>query len=183
SRFGTMLLLRLDQALGVVPELLIPEQFPEPLAAAREFESGIAERSILEAVIDRLLEAVLKRLRPLLGIQRLQVGLTFTDHAPLHFPVDLLRPTRSPRHLMELVRLYLERQTIPAEVASVAVQAARVAPLEFRQAQMFDSDSEDRWRHASTLLERLSGRLGETAVLRPHLQADAQPEFAYRYEP
>ena len=35
----------------------------------------------------------------------------------------------------------------------------------------------------TALLERLSSRLGAKAVLRPELRADAQPEYACRYEP
>src|SRR5262249_26544197 len=49
---------------------------------------------------------------------------------------------------------------------------------------MFDEENSPERRRAMTaLLERLSSRLGEKAVLQPQLQPDAQPEFACRYEP
>jgi len=38
--------------------------------------------------------------------------LTLEDHDPLRFPVELLRASRSLRHLTDLVRLHLERQAI-----------------------------------------------------------------------
>jgi len=152
--------------------------------AAWPFEPPVGDGQILETVISRLLEDVLEQLRPQqLGVQRLSFTLTLEDHDPQRFPVELLRPTRSLRHLTDLVRLHLERQTVPAAVAGVAVRAEQVGLLEFRQGLLFDGDGADRWRQVTGLLERLSGRLGETAVLRPHLLADAQPEFAYRCEP
>ena len=183
SRFGPELLIRLDQALGTVPELLLPERPAPVIEAAWPFEPPVADRQTLDAVIGRLLDELLDRLRPRqLGIQRLLCSLELVIGGPLHFAVELLRPSLSLRHLSELARLHLERLEIPAEVAGVTLEATRVAPLEFHQGHMFD-DGPCRWREVTGLLERLSNRLGEKAVLRPHLQPDAQPEFACQYEP
>jgi protein ImuB len=59
-----------------------------------------------------------------------------------------------------------------------------VAPLALSQEEFFAGASgPDRWRQLPALIERLSSRLGEKAVLRPRLWPDAQPEYACRLEP
>ncbi len=185
SRFGPEILLRLDQALGAVAEILIPEKPVEVIEASWTFEPYIADRQILEAVLNRLLDEVLEKLRPRqIGVRRLLCSLALAGHDPLHFPVGLLQPSLSLRHLMDLLRLHLERQQIPAEVMAVTLRAAVVAPFEFRQGQLFDGDDgPGRWRQVAALLERLSSRLGEQSVLRPKLNPDPQPEFACHCEP
>jgi protein ImuB len=59
-----------------------------------------------------------------------------------------------------------------------------VARLVYRQGDLFGGRvgphaSED----VTGLIERLTSRLGSTAVLRPRLVADAQPELAFGYDP
>lgn len=185
SRFGFEMLLRLDQALGVVPELLKPERTPEPIEESWPFEPPIANRRHVETAIGQLLEKLLERLRPRqIGVRRLLCSLRLVCREPLHFSVELLQPSHSHRHLMELVSLRLERLTIAAEVSGIRLQAAFAAPLEFHQEHLFaEGERSNWWRPFSALLERLSGRLGENYVLRPRLWPDAQPEFACRYEP
>src|SRR5262249_37004551 len=48
--------------------------------------------------------------------------------------------------------------------------------------EMFGGGEALNQREVDELLERLTSRLGEKAILRPQLEPDAQPEFAYRYE-
>ena len=163
----------------------MPERPVEVVEVSWTFEPYIADRQILETVLGRLLEEVLEKLRPRqIGVRRLLCSLVLSCHEPIHFPVGLLQPSLSLRHMMDLLRLHLERQQIPAEVMAVSLRAAMIAPLEFRQGQMFEGDDgPGRWRQVAALLERLSGRLGEQSVLRPKLHPDAQPEFACRCEP
>src|SRR5262249_19754994 len=63
-RFGRDVLLRLDQALGDVPEVIRPERFVEPVAACWDFEEPTAQRWMLEKVLKRLLQGMLERLTP-----------------------------------------------------------------------------------------------------------------------
>ena len=185
SRFGFEMLLRLDQALGVVPELLKPERTPEPIEESWPFEPPIANRRHVETAIGHLLEKLLERLRPRqIGVRRLLCSLQLVSREPIHFSVELLQPSHSHRHLMELASLRLERLTIAAEVSGIRLQATFAAPLEFHQEQLFaEGERANWWRSFSALLERLSGRLGERYVLRPQLLPDPQPEFACRHEP
>jgi protein ImuB len=183
ARFGALLNQRLDQALGNISELLTYEPWEEPVETSWSFEPATADRRALETVLGHLLEQVLERLRPRqLGVQRLTCSFALAAREALPLPVSLLRPSASSGYLMELVRLHLERLRVPAEVSAVTIRATAV-PLEIQQGRIFESDDrDDRRQELPALIERLSSRLGEKSVLRPYPRADAQPEFAWRYE-
>jgi protein ImuB len=183
SHFPAELICRLDQALGENIELLTPERSEEPLEACWPFEPPTADRRILEVVLDHLLDQLLEKLRPRpVGVQRLTCRFGLTAGPPIQVPVGLLQASVSRRRLNELLRFHLERLCLTAEVALVALRVDTAA-LEFRQDLLFDDGmGMKRWSHFPMLVERLSHRLGESAVLRPRLWPDAQPEFAFRYE-
>jgi protein ImuB len=178
SRFGDELLRAIDRALGIIPEALTPEPDVEPLEASWDFESPITDGQILAQTIELLLERLLKRIpQEHTGVRQLHCTLKPAGCKPVEFPIDLLRPNASQRNLMELVRLQVERLQIPAEIEAVAVRLPVVAPLEFDQEEMFGRRVSG-WKEVTGLIERLSSRLGDKAVLRPELVADPQPEFA-----
>jgi protein ImuB len=86
--------------------------------------------------------------------------------------------------LLELVRLRMESLRLKEAVSGIRLIAAAIAPLELRQQELFESDITAPWRHQlSTLVDRLSNRLGRRAVLKPWLLSDAQPEHACQYVP
>jgi protein ImuB len=184
SRFGPELLLCIDRALGALAEGLTPDPEVESPQAGWEFEPPMADRETLTAVIGHLLEKLLKRLQPdHLGVHRLLSSLKPAGHDAVHFPVELLRPTAALRDLTDLVRLRVERLQLPAEVTGVVVRVASAVPLEYRQGDLFGGDRPDRADEAARLVERMSSRLGERAVLRSRLYPDAQPELACRFDP
>ena len=185
SRFGFEVMHRLDQALGKIPELLIPERPPEDVETSWTFDPPVSDRRIIETVFQHLLEQLLERLRPAqMGIQQLHCSLRTIAGSPIHFQVSLLQSSLAVQHLMEMVRLHGERIHVPGEVSAVAMRIVVAAPLEFHQARIFDEDpGQDRSKQFRVLIERLSNRLGEKAILRPRLRPDSQPEFAWHYEP
>jgi protein ImuB len=178
-RFGPALLHRLDQALGIVPELIEPEPQDDPIQASWPFEPPIADGRLLDQALTYLLERVLDRLRPRrLGVQRMLCSLTVASGEPVRIPVGLVRPSATFAHLIDLLRLHLERVHVTAEIAEVALDVPLAAPLEFQQDEMFEESLGS--KPLAPLVERLSSRLGETAVLRPQLEADAQPEYGWQ---
>jgi protein ImuB len=105
-----------------------------------------------------------------------------------HISIGLFRPTATAEHLCQLVQLPLERLRIPAPVTAVHVAAVLSAPLEPRQqALLFDrlDGGSDRRRQAqlAALVERLSSRLGDRAVVGVRLRPEAQPELSWHYDP
>ena len=185
SRFGTELLTGIDRALGVLPEGLTPERTVEPLEARWSFEPPVDDSRVLMAVIEELLGKLLKEVHGQnVGFQKLLWWLRVDGHNQVCVPVELLRPTASPRDLLELIRLQMERVRVPGEVSDVTVRATAIAPLVYRQVDLFGGRvGSTRDGDVSGLIERLSSRLGNGAVLRPRLVADAQPELAYEYDP
>jgi protein ImuB len=184
ARFGADVLAQIDRALGARPEGLIAERVVEPLEARWDFELPVEDSRVLVAVVDQLLEKVLKPIRnEAVGVKRLLWWLKAQGHGQLCFPVELLRPTALQKTLVELIRLQLERAKLSGEVTQVALRAT-VAPLVFRQDDLFGGAvGPNRREDVSDLIERLASRLGSAAVLRPQLRADAQPELAFEYGP
>ncbi len=185
ARFGLQVLERLDQAFGDVAEPFIPEIPSEPVEASWEFECPCSERRLVEFVLKQLLQQMLAKLQPQqLGVQRLRCTLQVLGSEPCGFTVGLLHANDGLGYLLEMLRLHLDRVRLPAEITRAALRAELVVPLEFRQGQMFAEDSlAERWARVPALVELLSNRLGKQAVLRPRLLPEAQPEFAWRYEP
>jgi protein ImuB len=182
SRFGAELLLSIDRAFGVLPEGLTAEPDIEPLELSWAFEPPVSELFSMTAAIEEMIERLLKRIRgQQVGIQQLLWWAKPEKGERVCFPVVLVRPTLSQLDLMALIRLQLERLQVTGEIAEVAVRAA-VAPLHFDQGDLFGTRPDGRAGIAG-LLERLTSRLGDKAVLRPRLYPDAQPEFACQYDP
>jgi protein ImuB len=185
SRFGPEILRRLDQALGEIPEPIVPERPEEPIEAAYGCEPPIESRAAVEIILERLLERVMKKLRLRnAGILQMDVALCVTGKEPMRFTVGLVRPSLDQKRLRELLRLQLERVRLQGRLAGAILRVVRTAPLDFDQAALFETAER---RHArrdlDSLLNRLSNRLGSRAVLSPHLSPDYQPERAVEYAP
>jgi protein ImuB len=197
SRFGPVLLRRLDQAFGRLDEPVLPCSFSPTFAAHWSAEHPIVRRETIEAALEHLIGRVAGTLdRRDCGALRLECSLEYDDcklQSPftpqsLRLSVGLFRPTAAAKHLLELVRLQLERTRIASPVAAIHVAATLTAPLEpRRQAALFDfggdAAARRRLRHLAALVERLSSRLGPEAVVRVRLRPDAQPELSWQYDP
>jgi protein ImuB len=81
--------------------------------------------------------------------------------------------------LRELIELQLEQQVLPAEVSGIRLHAKELRPLGARQQLFFDDEGDA--AELAVLLERMAGRLGEAATLRPRLREEHQPELAVRW--
>ena len=107
-------------------------------------------------------------------------------HLHLSLSVGLFRPTADAKRLFELVQLQLERLRIASPVTAIHVTASPTSPLEPRQqATLFDLDGRCNLGRLSltALVERLSSRLGDRAVVGVRLRPEAQPELSWHYDP
>jgi protein ImuB len=184
ARFGAGVLERLDQAWGLVEELIVPVPPVEPIEAAWSFEEPTAERRALESVLQRLIDEIAETLAARQeGAQRLICRLFCVGKEPVQLTIGALQPTAAAEHLGELIRLQLERITLAGEVLAVELEVVSSGPLEWRQQEFFDTGvNREGERQLAVLLDRLSSRLGEKSVLRPKLCPDPQPEYAGRLE-
>ena len=185
SRFGPELLLRLDQAFGDAPELLVPERPPEPIAAVWVTDEPLTDRESLKFVSSQLLEELLGRLKPLReGVRQLFCQIKGTAARPVELVVNLVAPSDITKHLMELLNLQIDRADLPEGISFLRLEATSVGSLATRQRDLFGFETNaDTHREVSSLLDRLSNRLGATAVVHAVLVPEAQPELAVRHEP
>jgi protein ImuB len=183
SRFGPAILRRLDQALGNIPEPIVPERPEEPIEAAYGCEPPIESRAAIEIILQRLLARVMKRLQLRnAGILQLDIKLSVSGKEPTRFTVGLVRPSLNQKRLRELVRLQLERVQLKGRLAGATLRVIRTALLDADQAALFETTERRHIRRdLDSLLNRLSNRLGPRAVLCPCLSPDYQPERAVEY--
>jgi protein ImuB len=185
SRFGPELLQRLDQAAGRRPET-VPALVPPPeFEVRRRLEYPSTRREVIGTLLDSAVGQLSQMLLRLdRGALRLDCRLGCEGTKGVDFSVGLFQPTAAPRHLLELIQMPLERLFLPAAVTGVCLQAPLTAPLPQRQQELFVGACElaSHGRLLAGLINRLSSRLGEKAVVRPRLVADAQPELAWRYD-
>jgi protein ImuB len=177
------ILQRLDQALGRLPELIVPCRFRPEVQARCSFEYPTDRRDFLHHALDQLLERVVailsKRHR---GARRLECWIYHEAALPEHADIDLVRPSRSPSHLGKLLRTRLEQVKIAEPVSALCLRAPVVDVMPERQFDLFDPD-EPAAEELATLIDHLVGRLGREAVTFARLVPDPQPEYACRFEP
>ena len=118
-----------------------------------------------------------------MGLQELE-GELRTETGPVTIEILLVEPTRDERHLAQLVELQLERRTWSGGVVAVRWTALRLGRSEQAQGSWFGDDAEAKSSKAfNGLVDRLSSRLEDKAVLRVEVVPDAQPEHAVRLVP
>ena len=185
SRFGPELLQRLDQAFGDAPELLVPEHSPEPLAAVWVTDEPLTDRESLKFITGQLLDELLGRLKPRReGVRQLFCQIKGTAARPVELPVNLVSPSDVAQHLLELLSQQIDRANLPEGISFVRLEATNVASMATRQRDLFGFETDtDTHREVSSLLDRLSNRLGATAVVHAVLVPEAQPELSVRHEP
>lgn len=193
ARFGPKVLEQLDRASGAAPEALVARALPAEREFAWPFEHPTARQEMIEFALAELVARACGALaRERLGMLRLECRFEYERHAADRFVVGMFRASACPRHVGELVRLKLEQLRFREPVAAIRAAVLAEDRLEFHQQEMFFADSlqerrqqqnRDAPRAISTLVDRLSNRLGARAVVRPWLLASAQPEFACQYLP
>ena len=183
ARFGSLLVERLDQALGAAADIVAAHHPPPEFEAEWLLEHATDRQEMIHFVLETLIERVSAMLAARgRGALELLCQLNCQGNRPVEVSVGLFRPSASPKHLWQLVYLRLEHVRLHAPVELVRITMIRTAPLEIRQQSLFEegNPASDR-RQLGSLVDRLSNRLSRESVLRPELVVDAQPEFAYRY--
>ena len=183
SRFGPELLLRLDQALGHAEELLEPDIPPVPVRAEKGFEFPLYEPEEVLHVLQQLLHNVLNQLTERQReTQHVVISWSLEEGDGGTFEVRLLRPTTMFDRLWDLITLRMETLQLTSGVMQLGLEAIPCTPQQLRRRTLFDDDETDEAEFLQ-LIERLSSRLGEHAVLRYRRLAEAQPELSCVGEP
>jgi len=112
TRFGPLLLKRLNQALGLDDEVLIPIRPIEPIECGVEFEFGVDSLELLWSTIQEQVHAIVAQLaRRGMGARTIEFTLLLQDEAPLSQTLNLSRPSRDPKRLFRLIRVATESFT------------------------------------------------------------------------
>jgi protein ImuB len=188
ARFGKILLLRIDQALGHARESFSPLL---PHAPARA-QAILAEPITSEAHVLELVEKLAKDLSPLLeregkGARALRLTLFRVDGEVVEAQIRLATASREPTHIVKLFSLKLDALADDYD-AGFGFEAARLDVTEadrVKPAQTGLADDSEAAREAklSLLIDRLGSRLGVENVLRASPRDTHIPERAMVLKP
>ena len=184
ARFGAGVLQRLDQALGHLPEVITPWQTISEVEASRHFEYATDRLDVLTRALEELAAEIhgVLRVRQW-GARQVECRLHHEKTEPCRWEVSLFRPTGSLPHLVALLRTRLEQVRVAEPVCGLSLRVSAAEPLYASQAEFTERERAEAFKELSTLIDRLSNRLGQEAVARPTLVPDPQPEYAYRFQP
>jgi protein ImuB len=182
ARFGPQLVLRLQQALGEVFEGVTPYQPVEVPRAYRSFEAPGADFQSIALVAERLLAVVFEQLRRREeALRRLECVIYYERVAAFSFSIGLARASREQSHVKKLLRQRLERADVTPGVMGLMLVARETSRWHGGQGGLFEPREPGDEEALGCLVDRLAGRLGYEAVVRPRLVDDYQPERAFRY--
>ncbi|WP_108396692.1 Y-family DNA polymerase [Devosia submarina] len=186
ARFGLSLLLRLDQAYGIIQERMSPRLPPAEHYAERRFADPIG---LMDDVLMACQDLAV-RLAGMLeaegqGGQAFHLFLYRVDHKVMSLSVNSARLTRDPHHITALFSHRAERLAGEYDagfgIDMIRLAVSSVAPLDPVQLGTFSHGeaAED----LDQLNDRMTSRLGTMAVLKTELIASHIPERAARLAP
>ncbi len=182
-RFGSLLLLRLDQAVGRVPEPIEPRFPPELIQERLAFAEPLLTAEALGAAIARLVPAACARLEGAgQGARRLDLLFERVDGHVQAIRIGTSRPTRDARHLGRMLDEQIEHVDQGLGVEAMRLVVALAEPLVPVQARV-QTEGERAPGDVSALVDRLGNRLGPDRVFRMVPVESDVPERAARPVP
>lgn len=182
ARFGSHLVLRLQQALGEIYEEITPHVFEPPPAAGLRLETPLGDPQALQVVVRRLLEELFAQLAErTLALRRVDCVLIHEGRPPTVLSIGLSAASRAWRHIDELVQRRLETVDVSCGISGVRLIACDTVRWRPGQIDLFEPRDPAREEEFGCLLDRLLNRLGYGAVVRAELLDDYQPERACQY--
>jgi protein ImuB len=186
ARFGSHLLLRLDQALGEIEERVTPRlppidhsverRFPEPLGLIEDVLMTAAD---LAVTLAHQLEAAGQ------GARIFHLFIYRVDHRLMTLSVEVGIPTRDASHIGRLFAYRADRLEGDYDpgfgIDMIRLAASSLAPLAPMQGSTLGT--EDGTADLSSFFDRLSSRLGAQSVLRTVPVNTHMPEQAVRLLP
>jgi protein ImuB len=187
-RLGQEPLERWDELQGTAMEQIVAHRPAPEFVTQVCLEYPLTGRSHLEEEVARLMRTLAQQLAPhRRGALRLECRLDGVSGDPLRLNLDLFRPTARAEHWFELVRLQLEQIRPPDAIQQIRLEIRQTAPLAVVQPSLFaekeGKNSQQARKQFWNLVDRLSNRLGPSAVVRTRLERDPQPEQAFSEHP
>lgn len=177
-RHGAALLQRIDQALGWCPEPRRPFAPPPRFHARLALPAQVHEAPALLFATRRLILELCGWLAAQSGgVDRMTLML-FHDKPPAtRLEVGLMRPSRDPAHLQELLREKLDRLELREPINEIALSTAAALALAPATSDFFGERTKQ--EDGVQLIERLRARLGMQQVSGISTVAEHRPERAW----
>ena len=203
ARFGTILLKRIDQALGNIAEPLTSMRWLPKIEASMDFDGSVRCLEAIWLVFQQLMEQVIAQLAARgRGARELQVDL-LRNYAPtITKSIVLSRPSRDPKNLFNLFRCTLDDLQLPVHQSRRPVRSRSMprhiesyvsddgfsgmritVPLAERirgqQIDLLAHEHQSGQEDLDHLFERLRVRLGSRVIVQPQLIESHVPEHAW----
>ncbi|KTE02765.1 protein ImuB [Sphingopyxis sp. H038] len=177
-RLGRGAVERLDQALGFLPEPIVPVVPFEMPRAERRLVEPIATAEAIEKVIADLVADLVVDLRTRgLGLRAAVLRCERVDAREQLIAVGTARATRDAMHLIRLFKLRIDRIEPGLGIEAMALEAPQVEQLG-AEAIGAGFDSAPRAPDIAPLVDQLAGRAGEGALFRLEARESDVPERA-----
>jgi protein ImuB len=186
ARFGATLLLRLDQALGGIEEKVTPRLPAAEHYVERRFADPIGLiDDVLMTAADLAVSLGIKLEAMGLGAQAFHLFLYCVDHRLITLSINAARATRDAGHIARLFQFRAERLGGEYDpgfgIDMIRLAASSLSPLEAAQVSAYGVD--DGAATLDRLYDRMSSRLGPSAVLRTRAVNSYLPEQAVVLDP
>jgi protein ImuB len=184
KRFGSDVLLRLDQALGNANEALPSLLPPEVPRAELRFAEPVGDPEDLKHIIEKLAEKLCVDLEARgIGARRLDLVFVRVDNIAQAARIGLSRPYREPKHLAKLLAERLVVIDPGFGIETAALTASWVEAVVERQTVGRHVGSDQSEHEVSQLVDTLGVRLGEGNVFRMAPVESSLPERVMRRVP
>jgi protein ImuB len=180
-RFGDSLLKRLDQALGLVAEPLLPVKLFVPITATMEFEVEIESLEIIRLALKKLLD---EQIVPALvgrgcGAKQIEIIFLPPRSSPVVKSLQLSRPSQNTKSLFQLVELASESAFSDEGFIAVKIVAKALERLSDEQIHLMEQEEYVAELELGSLIERLRVMSGAGILAKPRLIESHIPEHAY----
>ncbi|WP_404336080.1 DUF6504 family protein [Sphingomonas sp. MMS12-HWE2-04] len=176
-RFGAATVLRLDQALGRIPEPLDPVVPPHAIAVRQRFAEPILTADAIEHWLGVLVLRLAAALEAEgLGVRALECIAERIDGVPQRIRIGLARPSRDPAHLLRLLCRRIEDVEPGYGIDAVTLHVRRAGPL--GPEPLVERLDEEAAPDLATLVDTLATRIGLAAMWRMRPVESDVPERA-----
>ena len=181
-RFGSILLARLDQALGRKSEPFDPIVPEEPPSVLLRFLEPIATPEAIEEALKEAMRRLVPRLEETgLGVRRLVLLSDRVDGEVQSAAIGTARATRDGAHLLRLMTSRIEAIEPGFGLENLRLVAAHVEPL---SPQPLDGINQPEENDLAGLVDRLAVRLGKRRIYRlSALESDLPERSVARIDP
>lgn len=181
-RFGPKVLLRLDQALGHIPEPVTPEAEPPHYGVRLSFPDPIGLVSDVMAATARLLTPLCNKLKAHeAGARKLTLTLRRVDHGSQQVELRLAAPMRDPHRILPLFERGINEADAGYGIDQLRLEATLIEPLLAEQTSPASTQASP--GRLDDLITRIGTRIGLENVQR-FLPADSYiPERAFIIAP